>query len=60
MRNPLEVLHDEAADLRTWLKKAVEFDVQLGLAKVALSRCRVLFPDKPAIGAALEALDKEQ
>ena len=55
--DPLKALENKIAEIKHDVSVAVETVVQEGIAKVALSRCAVLNPDKTKYSAALSDLD---
>ncbi len=55
--NPLDAIKKEIEQIKHDVGVAVETVVQEGIAKVALSRCAVLNPDKAKYSAALADLD---
>lgn len=55
--NPLDAIKKEKDEIKHDIGVAVETIVQEGIAKVALSRCAVLNPDKAKYSDALKDLD---
>lgn len=55
--DPLKALENKVEEIKHDVGVAVETIVQEGIAKVALSRCAVLNPDKPKYKTALDDLD---
>ena len=55
--DPLKALENKIAEIKHDVGVAVETVVQEGIAKVALSRCTVLNPDKPKYANALKDLE---